>query len=718
MTPILPLTRDLVLIGGGHAHALLLRRWGMDPLPGARLTLIDPGPTTAYSGMLPGFVAGHYPHQALQIDLVKLARFAGARLILGPAEHIDLAARSVTVAGRPPIGFDLASLDVGITSAMPRLPGFAEHGVPAKPLGPFAARWGAFRDGAGPARVVVIGGGVAGAELAMAAAHGLRARAARVTILDQGPVLGALSQRARHLVLGRMAALGIEVVERAQVTRVAADHVALADGRQLPSDFTIGAAGAQPHGWLAGCGLALDDGFVAVDPTLRSSDASVFAVGDCAHMVETPRSKAGVYAVRQAPVLLHNLRAALSGGRMRRYRPQRDYLKLVSLGARSAMAEKWGRPLAHPLLWRWKDRIDTRFMDRLSELPAMAQPQLPARVADGVVAALGDKPMCGGCGAKVGRGALREALATLPPLSRDDVAALPGDDAAMLRTGGARQVISTDHLRAAVEDPVLMTRIAAIHALGDIWAMAARPQAATVSLILPRMSADLQRRSMAEIMAAARSVMDAAGAAIVGGHSSLGSEFTVGFTVTGICDADPVTLAGARPGAALILTKPIGSGTILAAEMAGRAGGAVVAGAWAAMLQPQGEAAAILGGAQAMTDVTGFGLAGHLSGICEASGCGAELRLSEVPLLPGALDLAEAGVRSTLFADNLAGAGAVVLGAGGARADLMFDPQTAGGLLAAVPESEAEELLRQLRAAGYPAARVGEMTDTAGLRIL
>ncbi len=681
MTPILPLTRDLVLIGGGHAHALLLRRWGMDPLPGARLMLIDPGPTTAYSGMLPGFVAGHYPHQALQIDLVKLARFAGARLILGPAEHIDLAARSVTVAGRPPIGFDLASLDVGITSAMPRLPGFAEHGVPAKPLGPFAARWGAFRDGAGPARVVVIGGGVAGAELAMAAAHGLRARAARVTILDQGPVLGALSQRARHLVLGRMAALGIEVVERAQVTRVAADHVALADGRQLPSDFTIGAAGAQPHGWLAGCGLALDDGFVAVDPTLRSSDASVFAVGDCAHMVETPRSKAGVYAVRQAPVLLHNLRAALSGGRMRRYRPQRDYLKLVSLGARSAMAEKWGRPLAHPLLWRWKDRIDTRFMDRLSELPAMAQPQLPARVADGVVAALGDKPMCGGCGAKVGRGALREALATLPPLSRDDVAALPGDDAAMLRTGGARQVISTDHLRAAVEDPVLMTRIAAIHALGDIWAMAARPQAATVSLILPRMSADLQRRSMAEVMAAARSVMDAAGAA-------------------------------------QILTKPIGSGTILAAEMAGRAGGAVVAGAWAAMLQPQGEAAAILGGAQAMTDVTGFGLAGHLSGICEASGCGAELRLSEVPLLPGALDLAEAGVRSTLFADNLAGAGAVVLGAGGARADLMFDPQTAGGLLAAVPESEAEELLRQLRAAGYPAARVGAMTDTAGLRIL
>lgn len=717
MTPLIPLTRDLVLIGGGHSHALVLKRWGMNPLPGVRVTLIDPGPLTAYSGMLPGHVAGHYDADILQIDLVRLARFAGARLILGRAEAIDLALREVIVGARR-IGFDAASLDVGVTSRMPQVEGFAEHGVPAKPLGLLARAWGEYRAGEGPARVAVIGGGVAGAELAMAAAHGLRHRAATVTVIDKDRLLAGASDSARRIVRTRMSALGVTAIEGAGVARIEADRVLLDDGREVASDFTIGAAGARPQGWLAETGLATTDGFVDVAPTLETSARHVFAVGDCAHMTETPRSKAGVFAVRQAPVLFDNLRAALSGGAMRDYCPQEDYLKLVSLGGRSAMAEKWGRAVAHPLLWRWKDRIDRRFMGKLSDLPEMATPKLPEPLAEGVVEALGDKPMCGGCGAKVGRGALGEALAGLPTRTRADVLPLPGDDAGLIVTGGLRQVISTDHLRSFVEDPDLMTRIAAIHALGDIWAMGAKPQAATVSLILPRMSAEMQRRTMVEIMGAAREVMDAAGAHILGGHSSLGSELTVGFTVTGICEDDPVTLGGARPGAVLILTKPIGSGTIMAAEMARAAPGRAVAEAWDAMRQDQGRASAILKGAQAMTDVTGFGLAGHLSGICEASGCGAELRVADVPLMPGALDLAEAGTRSTLFADNLSGAGAVITGAGGPRTDLMFDPQTAGGLLAAVAEQDAERLLAELRAAGYAAAVVGRMVKGAGLRLI
>jgi selenide,water dikinase len=552
----------------------------------------------------------------------------------------------------------------------------------------------------------------------MAAAHGLRHRAATVTVIDKDRLLAGASDSARRIVRTRMSALGVTAIEGAGVARIEADRVLLDDGREVASDFTIGAAGARPQGWLAETGLATTDGFVDVAPTLETSARHVFAVGDCAHMTETPRSKAGVFAVRQAPVLFDNLRAALSGGAMRDYCPQEDYLKLVSLGGRSAMAEKWGRAVAHPLLWRWKDRIDRRFMGKLSDLPEMATPKLPEPLAEGVVEALGDKPMCGGCGAKVGRGALGEALAGLPTRTRADVLPLPGDDAGLIVTGGLRQVISTDHLRSFVEDPDLMTRIAAIHALGDIWAMGAKPQAATVSLILPRMSAEMQRRTMVEIMGAAREVMDAAGAHILGGHSSLGSELTVGFTVTGICEDDPVTLGGARPGAVLILTKPIGSGTIMAAEMARAAPGRAVAEAWDAMRQDQGRASAILKGAQAMTDVTGFGLAGHLSGICEASGCGAELRVADVPLMPGALDLAEAGTRSTLFADNLSGAGAVITGAGGPRTDLMFDPQTAGGLLAAVAEQDAERLLAELRAAGYAAAVVGRMVKGAGLRLI
>ena len=194
MPPALPLTRDLVLIGGGHTHALVLRMWGMAPLPGVRVTLINPGPTAPYSGMLPGFVAGHYDRDALDIDLVKLARFAGARVILGAAQGIDTTARQIHVAGRPPVSFDVASVDIGITSEMPGLPGFADHAVPAKPLGPFATKWARYRDGKGPARVAVIGGGVAGAELAAAMAYALgrKGRAAQVHLVDRGAALSTL----------------------------------------------------------------------------------------------------------------------------------------------------------------------------------------------------------------------------------------------------------------------------------------------------------------------------------------------------------------------------------------------------------------------------------------------------------------------------------------------------------------------------------------------
>ena len=701
----LPATRDLVLIGGGHTHALVLKSWAMGPLPGARLTLINPGPTAPYSGMLPGHVAGHYSRAALDIDLVRLARRAGARLVIGRACGLDAGTRRIRVEGRPDIGFDVASVDIGITSAMPDLPGFAEHALPAKPLGPFATAWAAFRAGDGPVRLVVIGGGVAGAELAMAMAHAMRAdnRQAEVTLLERDrafPTLGGMA--ARRLRAG-LAAQGVTLREGARAARVTAEGVVLEDGETIPADFVTGAAGARPHPWLAETGLTDAAGFIPVDAHLRSRDPAIFAVGDCAAMTGTPRPKAGVYAVRQAPVLANNLRGALSGsGGQRPYRPQRDYLKLISLGRQSALAERFGVALAGPWLWRLKDRIDRGFMDGFAPEPP-PEPALPWPRAAGAAEAQGGKPACGGCGAKLGARALHGALETVG-------APGPGDDAGLLEMDGIRQVISTDHLRAMVDDPVTMARIAAVHALGDIWAMGATPQAALASVMLPRQSPRLAERTLAEIMQAAREVIRDAGADIVGGHSTQGAELTIGFTVTGLCTRDPVTLAGAAPGQALILTKPVGSGVIMAAEMAGQAHGADVTAALELMAQPQGAAAEILAGATAMTDVTGFGLAGHLAALCDASGTGAELQAGEVPLMPGALALSESGVRSSLYPENAA---RFAIGAEDARRALMADPQTGGGLLAAVAGDPAP-LLARLRAAGFEAAVIGRTTGRAG----
>lgn len=721
--PPVPIVSELLLIGGGHSHALVLRNFAMRPLPGVRLTLVNPGPTAPYSGMLPGHVAGHYARETLDIDLVQLARAAGARLVVDTVSGLDPTARIArTEAGRV-LPYDIASVDVGITARMPDLPGFSEHGLPAKPLGRFADRWAQVCAGRGPLSIAILGGGVAGAELAMAAAHRMAGleRDVHIALIDRGRILGSVTPGARRRLIDGLTRWRIELVEKAHVREVTADAVHLEDGRRIASDLTIGAAGAMPHPWLAETGLETEGGYLRVDRFLRTSDPAVYAVGDCAHFSADPRPKAGVYAVRAAPVLAHNLRADLTGSARKPFAPQRDFLKLVTLGDKRAIAERSGLALggwggAGPWIWRWKDRIDQRFMDRFRDLPEMTPPAAPRNAARGVAQALSGPQPCGGCGAKLGADALGPAIARHHGAARDDVTPLPGDDAGLLRIGTERQVLSTDHLRAFTLDPARVARVAAIHALGDIWAMGARPQAALATVILPRMVPRLQGAWLDEVMEAAAQVFAEAGAAILGGHSSMGSELTVGFSVSGLLERQPVTLSGGQPGDALILTKPLGSGVILAAEMRGKAAGADVLASWEAMERPQGRAAACLAPmAHAMTDVTGFGLAGHLDNICRASGTGAEIRLDALPFLDGAEALAEAGIASTLMPQNRAALARRFLAPEGPRAALCLDPQTAGGLLAAVPMDHVEALLSDLSGAGYPAAQIGHLTDEAGV---
>ena len=698
----LPLTRDLVLIGGGHTHALVLRKWAMNPLPGARLTLINPGPTAPYSGMLPGFVAGHYSRDQLDIDLVRLAHSANARLIIGSATGIDPDSSTIQIDTHPPVGFDICSVDVGITSDMPALPGFTHHAVPAKPLGPFAAKWDAFRNGGGPASVAIIGGGVAGVELAMAMSHALqkRNRPATIHLIDNATALSALPTKSAHALRKAMTAQNVTLHEQTAITHLSANTIHLQNGTTIEADFITGAAGARPYPWLADTGLKTQDGFLTVNDHLQTSDPRLFAVGDCAHMTHAPRPKAGVYAVRQAPVLTHNLVSSLSGGPLKAYIPQKDYLKLISLGKKSALGDRFGLTFTGPWVWDWKDRIDRKFMRQFNDLPKMPPPALPYPRAKGVTQAMGPKPLCGGCGAKLGRDALSNALATLKPAQRADITPLPGDDAALLHTGGARQVFTTDHLRSFWSDPAVMARIATHHALGDIWAMGADPQAATLSITLPRLSDPLAQRTLTEILTAAQTILQEAGADIVGGHSTLGDELTIGLAVTGLCDRDPITLNGAKPGNALILTKPIGTGVIMAALMSGKARGADVAGALDAMQHGQKTAAGFLrDAAQAMTDLTGFGIAGHTQNICTASGLSASLILDAIPLLPGALDLSESGEHSSLYANNRGGFSHIP---DTPQTRLLFDPQTGGGLLAAVPADAAEHLVKTLRQNGHP----------------
>jgi selenide, water dikinase len=716
MTPAYAQIRDLVLIGGGHAHALVLRMWGMDPLPGTRVTVINPDPVAPYTGMLPGLIAGHYQRDELMIDLVRLARFAGARVILDRATGIDREARLIHLAGRPPLPYDLAAIDVGITSDLPSLPGAVEHAVAAKPLGRYAEAWEAFVT-APPAhpRVVILGAGLGGVELALASAHRLRGLGARVTLLDRAEaLLPTLAPSARRVLERRLTEAGVTLRLGVRVVSVGPASVVLEGGEEVGSDFTLTATGARPHGWLAETGLRARDGFLVTDATLRTSDPLIFASGDCAGIAGDPRPKAGVFAVRAAKVVHENLRAALMGKPLAAFKPQGDYLKLISLGEQAAVAEKWGLVGSGPRFWRLKDRIDRKFMEKFGDYPAMTARAVPGVAAEGLAAHLAGRPLCGGCGAKLGPGVLSQALGTVPAPVRAEVLSGPGDDAAVLVSGEGVQVLTTDHLRAFCNDPRLMARLAALHALGDVWAMGAAPQVALAQVTLPPLGPELQARMLSEVMEEAGSVFRAAGADVVGGHSTEGAELTIGFTVTGLADR-PIGKGGALPGDALVLTKPVGSGTILAAEMGltrvpGRMLGEVWAACIAQMSLAQGSASAILAPvARAMTDVTGFGLAGHLLEMLEASGVAARVRLGDVPFMPGAVELAAAGGGSSLQPANLAAVSWRMDAPQDVRVGLLTDPQTCGGLLASVPAERTEALVAALRAAGHQAAVIGEV---------
>jgi len=370
--------QDIVLVGGGHAHAIVLQMWAMNPLPGARLTLVSPQPQTLYSSMLPGLVAGHYPLDETRIDLTRLCRAAGARFVQASAYHLDPRERGISLRGRPELAFDLLSLDVGATSSR-NLPG-SELAIAVKPISRFRRDWQPLLERARQTRtglkLGVVGGGAGGCELAMAMAHALEEQVdsdrVQLHLVHNGSrVPEGYPLLARLLAARELKRLGVRLHRNWPVAAITEQGVRSEGGQTLELDQVLLCTDASAPPWLAGCGLALDDeGFVLVDDKLRAlGHDHVFAAGDVASFAARPLPKAGVYAVRQGPVLFHNLRAALTGRKLKAFRPQKHFLSLLSCGGRRAIAVRNGVALVGSALWHWKNHIDRQFIRRFADLP-------------------------------------------------------------------------------------------------------------------------------------------------------------------------------------------------------------------------------------------------------------------------------------------------------------------------------------------------------------
>lgn len=369
----------LVLIGGGHAHVQVIRALGERPEPGLAVTLVTDRLLTPYSGMLPGHVAGLYSHADMHIDLERLAKVSNVTLVRSSAKALDRVARTVTTDDGSVFPYETLSLNVGITPDLSAITGAERHGIAVKPISDFLERLDVLLAAAarpdGPRRIVLVGGGAAGFELALAlkarlATHNDPARPFWIGLAVGGGLVATLNDGMKARARAALDRHGIAVLDGFRAAEIKADGIRAVDGRFISADAVLVSTAARAPSWLAATDLPTDKGgFVQTTQAMACiDDPAVFAVGDCATVIDDPVPKAGVFAVRQGPALTENIRRRMHGEPMMPHHPDKAYLTILMTGDGSAIAGrgKWfaveGR-----WVWTWKDWIDRRFMRRFSD---------------------------------------------------------------------------------------------------------------------------------------------------------------------------------------------------------------------------------------------------------------------------------------------------------------------------------------------------------------
>jgi len=712
MRPGTDVMADLVLLGAGHAHVEVLRRFAHRPEPRLRLTLIAREPSTPYSGRLPALIRGECAPEEAHIDLGPLAAAAGARMVIAEATAIDLAARQIAVRGRPPIRFDFLSIDIGGIPVMPD-----GGGITVKPIGGFLAALARLESElADGARIALVGGGAAGTELALALAQRFarsggfagRQRPAgqpRITLVcDTADPLPLAPPRARAVARAALAEARVELVCGVRAGTQADGRLALSDGSFLVVEAVLWATNIVGPPLLAESGLICDAaGCVLVDASLRSrGHGFVFAAGDCATIATAPRPKAGVWAVRAGPSLAGNLRRVARGLRPRAWRAQATALAIVGLGHGRAVAWRNGVAVAGRLVARYKDWLDGRFMRRYARtgLPRRAILALATVRAEGVLVNLdpADLAVLSGPSVPPAHGAAQS------PAGPGSIGGTGSIGAGSIATGLTQQAT---YLPALLNDPYGFGRIVAAHALVRLHAANARPWTAVAVVTPPAAPHDQARADVMALLQGAAEVLAADGAALVDCATATGSEAGLSLVLTGQNAPASGEEASLHPGDALILTKPLGSGIILEANRRGLAEARWLLGALEVMTASSATAADILRqhGAATCAVVAEHGVVGTLSALLRDANLAAGLFPDAIPALQGARELARQGIEQTAATENRQ---AWPDPPDWSDLALLTDPQIAGGLLAGVPEAWAETCLAALHAAGCAASCIGQ----------
>ncbi len=719
-----PIFKDLIFVGGGHSHALVLRKWAMNPLPGVRITLISPQVMTPYSGMLPGLIAGHYSFAETHIDLVKLSLWANIHFIQDSVTAIDVEAKTLSLKSRPDIEFDIVSIDTGSIPNQ-QIEGSAAFSTPVKPISDFYQRWVSIQEKAQQGKIkslAVVGGGAGSVEVIMAIAFKLKPVNSSIDyhlVTAANEILPGYNAPVIRRVKQQFKKQQITIHSSTRVEKLSEGVIYGQNAEVILADEVIWCTQASGASWLKQSLLECDDGgFVKVRQTLQSLHYEhIFAAGDIANMVANPRPKAGVYAVRQAETLFHNLRAVLLKQPLLDYKPQDGFLSLLALGEKKATGAKSLFSFSGNWVWRWKNAIDVKFMNQFHQLPVLSMPpitELNSQLIDEEDKLEQHDPLkrCNACGAKVGASVLQQALNDI-----FGAAYYQPQDAVKVSHQAELIYQSVDVLKTPIQDIWLFGKIAVNHALSDLYAMNLKPESAQVLISLPYAGQSAQKRQLKALMQGISTQLDTLQCRFLGGHTSEASELSVGLVVNGVQQQNLFNKQGLKPGDKIVLSKLLGTGVILAAAMQVECDGDTFNQAINSMLQTNAQAAKLLGqlNVQACTDVTGFGLLGHLQELCLTSTCSVKLNLNTIPLLPGAEALASKNIKSSLYFQNrkvFAQQSWPDSITKQPRFNLLFDPQTSGGLLAGISAKVYADLDNSFHQKFYT---IGEVIANDGL---
>ena len=751
------LTHNLVLIGGGHSHAIALKKWGMNPISGVRLTLITDKTYTPYSGMLPGQVAGFYCFEETHIDLRRLTHFCQGNFYLDRAIELDLNNKQVICEAHPPISFDYLSIDIGSIPNKNGILGASDYAIPAKPVHQFLTAWEQVKNTIKnqPEQgytLTIIGGGAGGVELAfnmrtcltnILKSTGKDIDNLKINLIHKGDTLLTghspwVTQKVESLLLENKTTLYLnETVVEIKSLFPNNYLISCASGLEITSNLVFVVTQASAPEWIKKSGIKTDKkGFILVNNHLQSpSHPYVFAAGDIATMQNYSRPKAGVFAVRQGQPLFNNLQAIILGNQLQAYHPQKNYLSLIGTGNKKAIAS-WGSfGIESSWLWTWKDQIDREFMNQFANLSVeeMGKNQpLKKTVIDPLYnlkdSLFGDKKNfqfpnhknnnfmpCSGCGSKVGNSVLERTLKRLDVYQNPEVSIglKSPDDAAILDVSERELLVETiDYLPNFLSDPFIFGQITANHCLSDLWAMGATAHSVSAVVTLPYGVDSVIEEILYQLLQGCLKVLNQYQVSLVGGHTLQGEKLGFGLACNGfILPNQILQKSGMQEKELLILTKPLGIGTLLAAEMIDEAKGDWIDNAIQSMLLSNQKASEIFleFEASACTDITGFGLLGHLIEMMKSSQVSVKLQLDKIPVLKGAIKMLDKKITSSLYPKNLENKvyiNHVKSFEHLPQYSLLFDPQTSGGLLASVPMKNAQNSLQALKKGGYTDSQI------------